>query len=79
MNYTNITLQECMKIIEDLSKKDYAFIDEIPEILQKDFNQFIIGHTISLIENRSVTYDMKAYYSKLMKQGTSYSIHWKLH
>lgn len=77
-NITNITLKECMQIIEDLAKNDYAFIDEIPEILQKDFNQFIIGHTYSTIDNRSITYDMKSYYKKLMNEGTFYSIHWKL-
>ncbi len=75
---TDITLQECMKIISDLANKDFAFIDEIPEILQKDFNHFIIGHTISTIDNRSITYDMKAYYKKLMNEGTFYSINWKL-
>lgn len=77
-NITNITLKECMKVIEDLAKNDFAFIDQIPEILQKDFNQFIIGHTISSIDNRNITYDMKSYYKKLMNEGTFYSINWRL-
>lgn len=75
---TNITLKECMQIVDDLASKEYAFIDEIPEVLQKDFAQFIIGHTISTINNRTITYDMKLYYKKLMLEGTSYSIHFKL-
>ena len=75
---SNITLQECMNIVEELSKKDTAFMDEIPEILQEDFKKFIIGHTVSTIENRTIVYDMKSYYKKLMNEGTFYSINWKM-
>ncbi|MFN3753321.1 hypothetical protein [Flavobacterium sp.] len=67
-----------MTIIKELSKSDFAFVDEIPEVLQPDFHQFIVGHTMSNLDGRTITYDMKAYYKKLMHQGTYYSIHWKL-
>lgn len=77
-NTSNITLQECMKIIEDLSKKKHSFIDEVPEILKVDFNNFITGKTLYRIDNRVCTYDMKEYYKKLMNKGTDYSIQWKL-
>ncbi len=77
MKTANITLTQCIETLKSLCDKEIVYVDEVPEILQEDFNNFIIGKTLSLSENnRSVTYDIKAYYKKIMTQGTTYPIKW---
>lgn len=76
LKIANITLSECLHQLALLCKKDECFVDKVPEVLQEDFNTFLIGHTLSLKENRSVTYDMRAYYKKICLKGFDYSIRW---
>lgn len=73
----NITLKECLQQVEVLASKSECFIDELPEVLKEDFNLFIRGHTISVKDNRSITYDMKMYYNKIINKGISYQIQWE--
>lgn len=72
---TNLSLNELINKIKELSKKDSCFIDEIPEVLQEDFRKFIVGHTISTVDGREITYDMKMYFDKVyLNEGISYPI-----
>ena len=75
---TELTLKECFDQLKVLADQSQPFIDEVPEPLQRDFNEFIIGQTISTVDGRSVTYDMKKYYDKVMYgAGVSYRIKFK--
>jgi len=74
LKIANITLSECLHQLSVLCTKDECFVDEVPEVLQEDFKKFLIGHTLSLKENRSITYDMRAYYKKIILHGFDYPI-----
>jgi|GEM_PF-6344927 len=64
--------------IKSMCDAPYAFIDEIPEVLQKDFKAFNVGRGISQIDGRWVTYDLERYYHKIMfGNGVSYAIEWQ--
>lgn len=76
MKIAQTSLQECLLKIKNMENDPYAFVDEIPEVLQDDFKEFIIGHTISSIDGRTITYDIRAYYKKLMNKGLSYPVMW---
>ncbi len=76
VRFSNITLVECSDILESLYNKPYVFTDEIPEVLQEDFRKFIVGHTMSKVDGRQVTYDFRMYYDHVCEKGFSYSIKW---
>ncbi|WP_395076341.1 hypothetical protein [Flavobacterium sp.] len=78
LKIADISLQECLSKIKNLASQENCFIDEIPEILKEDFNNFIFGHTLSTLNNRQITYDMKMYYDKLNKNGIDYSVKWNM-
>ena len=74
----NISLQECVFKIKHLANNKNCFVDEIPEILQKDSNKFIVDNGSSILNGREITYNMKAYPDKIItKEGISYPIKWK--
>lgn len=72
----NISPTQCLKILRELSKKDHCFIDEIADFLQEDFDNFIIGKTLSSIDNRIITYDIGDYIKKILNKGFDYPIQW---
>jgi hypothetical protein len=70
------TLADCLQEVAVLASKNECFIDEVPEILKDDFNNFIMGHTLTSKENRLITYDMKMYFEKIINKGFDYPIRW---
>lgn len=76
MTTANISVLDCLLTIKKLAQQEECFIDEVPEFLQKDLRNFLIGHTLSTKDNRTVTYDMKAYHKKIMYNGFDYPIKW---
>lgn len=79
MKTSNLTLIECVEAVRALTLQPVVYIDQIPDVLQEDFNTFIIGHTISVDGDRRITYDIKQYYDKLMnRKGIDYPVQWKL-
>jgi RNase adaptor protein for sRNA GlmZ degradation len=77
MKTADISLSECLLQIKKMGDTPYAFVDEIPSVLQDDFMEFIKGHTISSIDGRTVTYDIRAYRYKLISKGISYPVKWR--
>ena len=71
-----ISLKECLSQIEQLRHLENCYVDMIPEMLQDDFNNFIVGKTLSQVNGRIRTYDIAAYYYKVINQGFDYPIHW---
>lgn len=54
-----------------------VYVDQIPDVLQQDFNNFIIGKTLSEHEGRSITHDFDAYYHKIyFGPGIDYPVQW---
>lgn len=76
LKISDITIAECLHQLSVLCTKDECYVDEVPEVLQEDFKNFLVGHTLSLKENRSLTYDMRAYYKKIILHGFDYPIQW---
>jgi len=75
---SDITLEECVAKLKQLKGYSMCYVDEIPKVLMEDFNKFIVGHTLCEIEGGAVTYDIDKYYRKIMNQGISYAIRWKI-
>jgi len=73
---SHLTLEQCLIIVETQSENPHAFIDQIPEVLQEDFKKFITNQTISQIDGRDITYDLKRYYKKIYFSGISYPVMW---
>lgn len=63
-----------LSLIKDLSMESICFVKYIPEVLVKDFNTFAVGYTLGIIDGKSVTYDMKKYYRKLLTKGFDYPL-----
>ena len=74
-----MSFQECLDKIKNLARQENCFIDDIPKILKEDFDNFIVGHTLSTLNGREITHDMKAYYDKIYsKKGIDYPVQWKM-
>jgi hypothetical protein len=81
MTYDNlkiatISLEECLDIIQELAKQPFAFTEKVPTVLKKDLNTFLVGKTLSKLDGKEITYDMRNYHSKLINQGIDYPIKW---
>ena len=75
MKTTNLTLEKLLDIVKNLSLHSYCKKSDIPEVLKEDFNTFISGKALSIIDNEEVTYDMKLYYNKLYYgKGIDYKV-----
>ena len=75
---TPLGIHECLDKLKQITDAPKSYIDEIPEVLKKDFMAFIAGKTISVQDGRSITYDMKAYIDKIIYKGISYRIEWNV-
>ncbi len=79
MQTSELTFSEFHKKISKLSKLDIVFIDDIPKCLEKDFNKFIVGKTLTKINDSVATFDFKQYYDKIfLKKGIGYRIKFKM-
>lgn len=73
---SKLSLNECYETLKKLSKQSCCFLDEIPDAIKKDYDTFIIGKTLSSVEDRIITYDVKDYIKKIMSKGFDYRIEW---
>ncbi|MBK8737620.1 MAG: hypothetical protein IPL98_17605 [Saprospiraceae bacterium] len=73
---SNISLNECYDTLKNLSNQSCSFLHEIPDAIKKDYDTFIIGKTLSSVEDRIITYDVKDYIKKIMSKGFDYPIQW---
>jgi|JI10StandDraft_1071094.scaffolds.fasta_scaffold385526_2 hypothetical protein len=70
-----MTIDELMPILNEIGLKSttqrFFYIDEIPKPVYNDLNEFLIGKTIGVRNNRKVIYhaDIMAWLDKVWHKG----------
>lgn len=78
MNELSI-ISESLGLLQDLSKKETIFLDDVPRQLKSDLQHFIVGETLTMREGKIVIGNnlYKQWLLKLNTKGFDYEIDWK--
>jgi hypothetical protein len=72
-------ISESLGSLQELSKKETIFLDDVPKQLKLDLQHFIVGETLSMHEGKLVIGNnlYKKWLLKLKTKGFDYEIDWK--
>ncbi|MFL5748284.1 MAG: hypothetical protein ACJ751_26655 [Niastella sp.] len=72
-------ISETLGGLQNLSKKETIFLDDVPRQLKTDLQNFIIGETLTMREGKLVVGNnlYKKWLLKLNTKGFDYEIDWK--
>jgi hypothetical protein len=78
MNGLNI-ISESLALLQDLSKKETIFLNDVPTQLKSDLQTFIVGETLTMRDGKIVIGNnlYKKWLLKLNTKGFDYEIDWK--
>jgi hypothetical protein len=74
-----IIISESLGSLQNLSKKEAIFLDDVPRQLKADLQNFIVGETLTMQDGKIVIGNnlYKRWLLKLNTKGFDYEIDWK--
>jgi hypothetical protein len=72
-------ISETLGSLQDISKKETIFLDDVPKQLKADIQKFIVGETLTMRDGKIVIGNnlYKKWLLKLNTKGFDYEIDWK--
>jgi hypothetical protein len=72
-------ISDTLGSLQDLSKKETIYLDDVPMQLKADLQKFIVGETLTMREGKLVVGNnlYKKWLLKLNTKGFDYEIDWK--
>jgi hypothetical protein len=72
-------ISESLRSLQELSKKETIFLDDVPRQLKLDLQNFIVGETLTMQAGKIVIGNnlYKKWLLKLNTKGFDYEIDWK--
>lgn len=72
-------ISESLGSLQQLSKKEMIFLDDVPRQLKADLQKFIVGETLTMLDGKIVIGNnlYERWLLKLNTKGFDYEIDWK--